>query len=115
MVKKGNATAMQMIQIDARQNGKTIDVSKGEVLKITLGNPGDGGYSFDAPQYNSSVLSITNHTRILPTSGTIGDAGKDSWELKALASGQSDLTFTASRAANANSAIVIFSGKVTVS
>jgi hypothetical protein len=58
MVKKGNTTAMQMVRIDARKNGKTIAVSKGEVLKITLGNPGDGGYSFDAPQYNSSVLTL---------------------------------------------------------
>ncbi|MDP9081398.1 MAG: protease inhibitor I42 family protein [Bacteroidota bacterium] len=112
--KKGNTNDMQMIQVDAQQNGKTIAVSKGQTIKITLGNPGDGGYSFNAPQYNSAVLSIGSHTRIPSTTGAVGDAGKDSWEFKALTSGQSDLTFTATRGNDASSAITIFSGKITV-
>lgn len=112
--KKGNTNHIGMVQIDVQQNGKTITVSKGQIIKITLGNPGDGGYSFTAPQYDPAILSIGTHLHIAPSSGAVGDFGKDSWEFDALTSGQSDLTFTAIRGSDPGSLITIFSGKIIV-
>jgi predicted secreted protein len=81
--KKGDDnTNWQVVQADYNENGKTIPVVKGQTLKLTLGNPGDGGYAFDTPKYNSAALSLTDHTHIASTSGAVGDAGKDTWEFK---------------------------------
>jgi len=113
--KKGtDNTSRQMVQADDSENGKTINVSAGQSLKLTLGNPGDGGYAFDNPLYNSAVLSLTNHTHIAPTSGAIGDFGKDAWEFKALKSGSTTLSVTATRSFDKAPPVVIFSGNVAV-
>ena len=74
--KKGQHNpAIPMVEINAQDNGKTITVLPGESLKITLGNPGDGGYSFDAPQYDSSVLTLAEHTHTPSTTDATGDFG----------------------------------------
>lgn len=113
--KKGeDGTNGQVVQIDNSQNGKTIAVVKGQMLKLTLANPGDDGYAFDPAKYNSMVLSLTDHTHIAPTSGLIGDAGKDTWEFKALQSGNSTLSITATRSFDKAAPLVMFSGNVAV-
>ena len=112
--KDANNADRQIIQADYSANGKTISVVKGQSLILTLGNPGDGGYAFDAPQYNTAVLSLTNHTHIAPTSGAIGDFGKDTWEFKTIKGGNSTLSVTATRASDKTHPVVMFSGTVAV-
>ncbi|SHM67551.1 protease inhibitor I42 family protein [Mucilaginibacter sp. OK098] len=113
--KKGtDNTSRQMVLADDTENGKTINVSAGQSLKLTLGNPGDGGYTFDNPQYNSAVLSLINHVHIAPISGALGDFGKDAWEFKALKSGSSTLSVTATRPFDKANPVVMFSGNVAV-
>jgi len=112
--KSNDNTARQVVQADYSQNGKTINVTEGQSLKLTLGNPGDGGYAFDDPQYNSSVLSLANHTHIAPTSGATGDFGKDTWEFKALKGGSCILSITATRSFDKANPVVMFSGTVAV-
>jgi predicted secreted protein len=113
--KKGNEnTTRQVVQADDSENGKTINVVTGQSLKLTLVNPGDSGYAFDNPQYNSAVLSLTDHTHIAPTSGALGDFGKDTWEFKALRSGSSTLSVTATRSSDKVNPLVMFSGNVAV-
>jgi predicted secreted protein len=103
-----------VVQADYSENGKTITVVKGQTLKLTLGNPGDGGYAFDTPKYNSAVLSLTDHTHIASTSGAIGDAGKDTWEFKALKNGRSTLSISATRSFDKANPVIMFSGTVVV-
>ncbi len=111
--KGGGNSNMQLLQINSQNNGKTIAVSKGQSLRLTLKNPGDGGYSFDTPQYNSSVLSLTGHTHSSGASSAVGGFGDDAWEFKALKTGESTLVITATRPFDKNNPVVMFSGKVT--
>jgi predicted secreted protein len=102
------------LKITSSDKGKTITVIKGQTITITLGNPGDGGYQFDTPQYDSSILKLTDHTHISPTSGLLGDFGKDVFEFQALSVGQTKLDITASRSFQAGSTISEFSATVVV-
>jgi predicted secreted protein len=113
--KSGNGMSnQQSVQVNEQENGKTIALSKTQTLTITLGNPGDGGYAFDTPKFDASVLSITNHTHIAPTSNATGDFGKDTWEFKALKSGGSTIIITATRSFDVNNPVTIFSGTIAV-
>ena len=112
--KNNDNTTRQVVQVDYGENGKIINIAVGQSLKLTLGNPGDGGYAFDNPQYNSAVLSLTNHTHIAPTSGAVGDFGKDTWEFKAVKSGSSVLSISATRSFDKTNPVVMFSGNVAV-
>jgi len=111
--KDGNNPAV--VEITQQSNGHTVDLSQGQTLKITLGNPGDGGYDFDTPQYQSSVLSLKSHTRNLPPANSpIGDFGSDTWEFSTLSQGSSVLTFTATRGSDKSSTVAIFTGTIAV-
>lgn len=103
------------VEINQQDNGKTTVVSTAEILALTVGNPGDGGYTFDPLQYDSTVLSLKDHTRNLPkNTNTVGDFGSDTWEFRTLRTGNTALTITATRGSDKSSTIVIFTGNVTV-
>lgn len=111
--KKNGISPKATVQVDNTKNGQTIALAKGQSLQLTLGNPADGGYAFDAPQFNPSVLSLVRHTHTNPgTNAPIGYAGTDTWEFKALAAGESPLIVTATRSFDKNNPATIFSGKV---
>ncbi len=105
---------LPVIQLTAQDNGKTTLVSQGQLVQLTLSNPGDGGYDFDAPQYQKAVLSLKSQVHTLPTSGNIGDFGTDTWNFEALRSGPGTITVTATRGTDAGSTTVMFSGTVNV-
>ena len=111
--KKGQSPNLSVIKINALDSGKTISVLNGQKLQLTLGNPGDGGYTFNAPQYDTSILKLNDHIRIAPVnSNNIGDFGEDAWEFSALKPGNATLTITAAR--GPESPIIIFTGSITV-
>jgi predicted secreted protein len=112
--KKGQSMPdSSVVKINALNSGKTIALLNGQKLELTLGNPGDGGYTFDAPKYDSSILKLNDHIRIAPVkSDRVGDFGSDAWEFSALKSGNAVLTITATR--GHDSPVVIFKGTVTV-
>jgi len=86
------------VQLNAADSNKTINIVNGERILITLVNPGDGGFSFDNWQYNSSVLKLVSHTHNTPAnSDKIGDFGSDTWQFSALANGTSAMKITATR------------------
>ena len=104
-----------ILQIYAQDSGRTFTLSKGQSLKISLANPGDGGYNLDAPQYSPSVLKLNDHILIAPTrTDVIGDFGTDTWEFSALATGSSALTITATRPFDKNNPVVMFTGTIVV-
>jgi len=112
--KKNGVSPKGMVQVDYTKNGQTIALTKGQSLQLTLNNPADGGYAFDAPQFNSQILTLVSHAHTNPgANAPVGYAGTDTWEFKALAAGESTLTVTATRPFDKNNPATIFSGKVT--
>ncbi|MEO6978927.1 MAG: protease inhibitor I42 family protein [Mucilaginibacter sp.] len=111
--KKNGVSPKAIVQVDYTKNGQTISVATGQSLQLTLGNPGDGGYDFDTPQFNPLVLSLVSHAHTNPgTNAPVGNAGTDTWEFKALAAGESVLKVTATRSFDKNNPATIFIGKV---
>lgn len=102
------------VQINAQNSGQTTTLAPGQNMLLTLPNPGDGGYQFDPPQYNDSIITLKNHTRIVPVKAATGDFGSDAWEFTAANKGSGYLTITATRGTIKSSTIVIFKGMITV-
>jgi len=112
---KGQHVNLPYVQVNGADNGKSISLAQGQTLKVDLGNPGDGGYTFDTPQYDPAVLSLKRHTHTPPANTNLtGDFGTDTWEFSALQSGNTSLTITATRSFKANSTVVIYTGKIAV-
>jgi predicted secreted protein len=111
--KKENNPNSSVVKINALDSGKTTTILSGQKLQLILGNPGDGGYTFDPPQYDSSMLKLNAHTRIPPANSmNVGDFGTDVWEFSALKSGTASLTITAAR--GSENPIIEFTGTITV-
>lgn len=88
------ASKNKTIDLDAKDNKKTISLHVGESLRITLTNPGDGGYQFAQPQYNNSLINQVKHEHISPkeTAQMVGNFGSDYWVFKAIKSGETSLS-----------------------
>ena len=99
--------------------GKTIELIKSQSLTITLSNPGDGGYTFDDPQYDASLLRLDSHVHNNPMSASAtvpvsGNFGTDVWQFSPLKSGTSDLIITATRSWNGGGTVTMFKVSVVV-
>jgi len=111
--KKENNSNSSVVKINASNNGKTVNILNGQKLQVSLGNPGDGGYKFDPPKYDSTLLRLNSHINIPPTNKmVVGDFGTDVWEFGALKSGSAALTITARR--GSESPIIEFTGTIAV-
>jgi predicted secreted protein len=100
-------------QLTAADAGTTTAVTKGETISLTLGNPGDGGYQLNDPQYKTSVLTLVSHTH-QDGSNAVGDFGKDTWKFTANGTGTTILEITASRGTPGAEKISLFSNQITV-
>ena len=60
---KKDAASGKTLTLTVADSGKTLSVVNGEKILVTLGNPGDGGFTFNAWQYNSAILTLDSHTR----------------------------------------------------
>jgi predicted secreted protein len=110
---KKDTTSANIINLTAADAGKTVAVSSGQTVSLTLGNPGDGGYVFDAPQCDTTVLHLNKHTFTPPANSLlVGAAGSDTFEFMPLKKGISTLAITASRGVAI--AIPIFSCTINV-
>jgi len=97
-----STTVSPVVSITESDTGKTITLAKDQKFTVTLSNPGDGGYSFDDPQYDASLLRLDSHVHNNPasTSSTVqvsGNFGTDVWQFSPLKPGISDLIITATR------------------
>ena len=105
------------IKLSAVDSNKTISILNGHVVSITLNNPGDGGYTFDAPKCDTTVFRLINHIRVLPLLPypvTVGDFGQDIFQFQALKSGTSNINITASRGPAHLETVTMFRNKVNV-
>jgi len=95
---KKDAKSTPILELSAADSNKTINVTTGEKILVTLKDPGDGGFSFDAWQFNTSVLKLSDHNR---SSGIInaavGDFGTDTWEFDVIGTGVSQMKISGSR------------------
>ena len=98
------------IKVTSNDNGKVVTLAKSQHVEIVLGNPGDGGYQFDAPEYDTSLLHLNTHSHIAPTSKNAlpGNFGTDVWEFTAIKSGSTDVSITATRPWKGGDTVSIF-------
>ena len=93
---------------------KVAAVSLGDIVSITLGNPGDGGYSFEAPIYDKSmfVLKDTFHTN--PGANPApGNWGTDTWEFVSFKKGTSKIEINAIQGLSQKSRENMFTATIT--
>jgi predicted secreted protein len=113
--KKSEETPMPAeVKITVQDNGKSLTLTKGQALNISLGNPGDGLYSFDAPQYDPTVLRFVDHLHQGPSNNNVGNYGTDSWDFTALKTGSTPLTITATRGTDKSTTVTMLSNNVAV-
>ncbi len=92
---------MPVVSIQEAGNGKIETLAVGQKFTVTLPNPGDGGYQFDNPEYDTSLVHLDGHTHASPqTSAPMGDFGIDTWNFSVLKSGTTDLVISSSRSWN---------------
>ena len=110
------ASNLELISTDS---GKSFNVTGGQSIKVTLSNPGDGGYTFDSPIYDNTILQLVNNRHIDPVIDTVnpimGNFGSDYWEFVAIKSGNTNLKITASRSWVGGGTATMFSANITVS
>jgi hypothetical protein len=111
--KKGN-TSSKVITLTATNSGTTVAALKGETIRITLSNPGDGGYQLNDPKFDDSILSLTGHTHQAPTTGNTGDFGTDTWTFSVKGSGKTTLSISAARNSPGTDQVMLFSGEISV-
>lgn len=111
--KKGN-TSSKVITLTAANSGTTVTALKGETIKITLGNPGDGGYQFNDPKFDAAILSLSSHTHQVSNTGATGDFGTDTWTFSVKGSGKTTLAISAARSSPGIDEVMLFSGEISV-
>ena len=100
-------------QVTVADTGKTLTFTTGQTFTVTLGNPGDGDYSFNTWQYDASVLKLDSHTYTPPANPQdLGNYGTDSWQFTTIKNGTTALKITASQ--NAANTVTMFSGTINV-
>jgi len=112
--KADDAPVPAELKITVQQNGQAVALVQGQTLDITLQNPGDGLYSFDAPKYDATVLRFVDHLHQGPTNNNVGNYGTDSWDFVAIKSGSTTLTINATRGSDTSSSVTMLSNPVSV-
>ena len=73
-----------VIEVYGKDSGSIIEVTEADSIVITLRNPGDGGYVFDEPEFDPSVLELESHEHLPPLTPKPGDFGSDRWKFRVL-------------------------------
>ena len=110
---KNKNTTEVVKKLTGADSGKTTAVTKGETITLTLGNPGDGGYHFNDPQFKTSVLTLVSHTQ-QAGSNAVGDFGTDTWKFTANGTGTTTLKITASRGTPGAESLSLFANEIVV-
>lgn len=107
--------ALQVINLTENNSEKTLTISKGQIFTLTLSNKVAGGYRFDPPKYDTSILRLEKHNeKPPPPNGGLGNPGQDIWQFTALKTGKTVLKITATRPWAGGGAITIFENIVII-
>jgi predicted secreted protein len=84
--------------ITDKDQGKTFTAKVGQKISVNLRNPGGGGYSFLAPEFDKTILKMVGEKPI-PRSDPrrMGDFGRMVFEFQAIKAGQTALVFPIKR------------------
>jgi len=106
------------IELTANLAGDTVTIAAGKTISITLGNPGDGGFSLNDIEFTSDILKLNSHTHQDPaqTGSTLvpGSYGTDTWLFTAIKSGSANVKLTATQRWTGGVTAEMFNGIVTV-
>lgn len=109
---KKDAQSANGITLTDADTGKKLSLTSGQTFTLTLNNPGDGGYNFDSPQRDSSIIHLDKYEHKAPANGLTGDAGSDTWQFTSAHAGTTVLKITASRLSGGT--VVMFSDTLVV-
>jgi len=91
-------------------SGDSLEINCGDQITITLNDPGDGGYQFEDPIFNTNFFKLVSYQDIPAESNTdiVGDFGQDIWVFKPIASGEGTIKIEASRSWNSDDRVEMF-------
>jgi inhibitor of cysteine peptidase len=98
----------------ANDSGSTIKLNKGDTLKLSLNDYGDGGYSWVITSQDKAKLSLVSSNHVNGSADALGDFGTDVWTFKAITPGTSTLTLACQRPWATNDTCARFSIQVVV-
>lgn len=78
-------------EITEADNGKTVEVAKGNDLKVVLESNPTTGYSWQVKEVNASILKQVGDPEFKPDSSAIGAGGKETLTFNAASAGQTTL------------------------
>lgn len=88
----------EAINIDMSQKDQIINASIDKNIILTLPNPGSGGYNFEDPIYDNTIIKEVSHTHKDPgDKNMVGNFGEDIWTFETIKKGRTDLTINISR------------------
>ena len=82
----------QDVKLSASDNAKMLTLDSMQNFEISLPGGGDSAYTFDNPEYDTSLLHLNSHVHTPPATGDAKDFGTDVWQFSALKSGVTDIT-----------------------
>jgi len=95
--------------------GKTLGVSLGSLIKLTLPDHVDGGFRFDSIRYDHKILLLQLHRENSPAPGSPrGASGMGIWQFVAVKQGVTPISLTASRPWRRGATVSVFENKVMV-
>jgi predicted secreted protein len=103
-----NIVVPEPLKLTGADTGKMLTVDTSQIIEISLPNPGDGGYTFDNPEFDTSLIHLNNHYHNAPATKNPGDFGNDVWQFVAIRQGVTDITIIASRPWDKGGKSVIF-------
>jgi len=106
---------LQVIKLSDSDAGKTTDLAKGQIFTLTLPDHIDGGYRFDRPLYDSTILHLDKLSERSPAANSpMGHPGLAVWQFSALKAGKTILEINASRPWKGGGTVTIFKNTVVV-
>lgn len=73
--------------LTVKDNGHIVTLRQGAVFTLSLRDPGDGGYAFQAPRYDSAVIRLLSSKHQSPKERMPGNFGAGVWKFKVLKGG----------------------------
>ena len=105
----------QLVNLNESSSGKTVVIPKQQVFTLTLYDKVDGGYRFDRPQFDTTVLRLEKIIETPPPADSPpGRPGLATWQFTTLKTGKTALTVTATRPWANGGSVSVFSNMVVV-
>jgi predicted secreted protein len=113
-----NATCSQQAvekKLTEDNSGGKLTLAGGQAFSLTLPDHVDGGFRFNKPQYDSTVIHLQSYVSNSPDDkGRVGHSGTGVWLFTAIGKGKTILKVTSSRPWKPTDSTVVFQNIVLV-